>query len=225
MAEFPSIRDESSESSESHESHESHANPNPDHDPSKHELREARKREQSEHRSIKEKEQTEKGKTKKTILWVFVVGILALVGFFGYRMIYAYEPPFTKTPVHWHVLMDIEICGEKRELPRAPPGASRAHGQAFLGIPLMHTHDDNIIHIEGQIRKREEIALGRFLDVINVRFSENEIMEKQNGDACPNGQAGSVKMFVNGRPNNEFRDYIPMPVSNARDQIVRIVFD
>lgn len=125
-------------------------------------------------------------------------------------------------PVHMHAGVDIWICGEHKDLPHA--GNETTHGKKFLGIHLMHTHDDNVIHIEGVINKYEDITLGRFFDAINVPFAEDKILNVTNGDMC-NGKPATLKMFVNHKENAEFKNYVPFATTDPREQVITLVFD
>ena len=127
---------------------------------------------------------------KNWLLLLVLVGIL----FAG-----CVSPP-TKNVVHWHAKVNIEICGIHKDLPKIPPG------QGHLGSPLLHTHDDNIVHLEGDI-KNQDITIGKFMDVIGLDFSETSFMGKSNGDDC-NGSPGKWKMFLNLQESNLFRDYV-----------------
>ncbi len=184
---------------------------------SAHEMQELKRkqREEEEQKIVGEK------RRKKLFKRVLVYGIIILiVGGLGFWFYKAFQgtSAYTKGQVHWHVLLDIEICGEKRDLPRVPPGLSH------LGSALLHTHDDNTIHVEGTVRKEEDVKLGKFFDAINAEFDKDKIMDKKNGDLC-DGKAGSVKMFVNDAENNEFRDYIIKDTFDAKKQVIKIVFD
>ncbi len=114
--------------------------------------------------------------------------------------------------IHWHATPLIEICGEKKSTP--VPLTNR-----HLGSNLLHTHEDSLIHIEGNVQSPEHITLGKFFDGIAVKFSETKIMNKTNGDLC-NGNKGKVKMLVNGKENFEFRNY----VIKEKD-VIKIIFE
>ena len=88
----------------------------------------------------------------------------------------------------------------------------------------MHTHDDNTLHIEGLIQKKEDIVLGLFFDVIEVPFDKDRIMDVKNGDLC-DGKPGVLKMYVNDQPRTDFRDYVPVAVEDARKQVIKLVFE
>ena len=164
---------------------------------------------------------------KKLITWMIILVIAAGIGYMVWNSGFKYSNYYVKQPFHWHASIEIEVCGEQRDLPRAPASTTQLHGGPFLGkSALRHTHDDNVYHTEGlRLKDKEETALGLFMDDIGVPFSETRIFEKRNGDVCENtDSAGTVQMFVNGKPNTEFRDYVVEPTPKADDQVIRIVF-
>lgn len=65
----------------------------------------------------------------------------------------------------------------------------------------LHTHDlSGVIHVEStQIR---DYTLGEFFDVWGVTFTDSCIMDK-----CNDGTK-TVRMFVDGQPNAEFRNHV-----------------
>lgn len=159
-----------------------------------------------------------------------VVGLLLVVGVvgaivYGVRHTKNSDAPgtqvnetYTAGPVHWHAAFEVELCGKKQDF-------SSYGATSHAGSPLFHTHGDSMMHIEGRIIQKEDIALGRFFDLIDTPFGPDRIMDKKNGDECSPGKPGQVKMFVNGAPNTEFRAYIPKPTENGRDQVIRVVFE
>lgn len=118
--------------------------------------------------------------------------------------------------VHWHADIDIILCGQEQRLPEALPGS-------LIGPPSLHTHDrqenlrsmprsdgNGVIHNEAVIPSQPgEQTLGRFLDHMNIQFSGTQIMNRKNGDLCPNGNPGTVTLLINGQPNSQWRNYIP----------------
>ena len=167
-------------------------------------------------------------KKKSTGKWVGL-GILAvaIVGaVYGLQRLAKTTPEtaYTDRQVHWHAAFDIEVCGEHRDLPAQ--GGGTAHGSSMSGTTLSHHHFDNVMHIEGRVINPEDIKIGAFADRIGLIFDRDKLMEKTNGDTCADGGApGQVKMFVNGVPNDEFRNYIPKPTENAQEQVIRLVFE
>src|SRR3989344_6693070 len=181
---------------------------------SSHGKREQKRKAQEEAQVQKEEAVSAKEKHSQYFwLGLTLIGLVAIAIGIGYLM--THKPAtYTDHQVHWHALVDISICGEHRDLPRAKAG-SQVHGQNYLGVPLMHTHDDNTIHMEGLIQKKEDISLGRFFDVISVPFDKDKLMDVKNGDLC-DGKPGVLNMFVNGQPRTDFRDYILASTEDAQ---------
>ena len=80
----------------------------------------------------------------------------------------------------------------------------------MCGVETTHHHNDDIIHMEGNgvITKKEDLSLGNFFDAISIPFNEMQIMNKKNGDLC-NGKPGKVHLYIDGKENNEYRNYVP----------------
>ena len=98
--------------------------------------------------------------------------------------------------IHWHPELIILIKGQKQEIP------------ANIGIGIvhkpMHTHDDmGVIHLEfSGLVKREDVRLGNFFEIWSEKFNKDCIFDK-----C-SGAEGKLKMFVNGKENFDFENYI-----------------
>ncbi len=191
---------------------------------SAHEKREHQKKTREEAHEKKEAEQELK-QQKKNYFWMAftIIFLIAFAGAIGWLFTHKKEN-YTDRPVHWHALLDVEICGEKRDI-RGGKTSGNMADSAMYGPPLLHHHNDNTIHIEGQIIKKEDIALGNFFDGIDIPFDKDKIMDKKNGDLCPDGRPGVLKMYVNDQPRTDFRDYIPLAVEDARKQVVKLVFE
>jgi len=174
----------------------------------------------------KEEKETEKElqQRKKNYFWIAVtiIVLIAFAGAVGWLFTHKKEN-YTDRPVHWHALLDIEICGEKRDI-RGGKSTGNMGDSAMYGPHLLHHHNDNTIHIEGQIMKKEDIALGNFFDGIDIPFDKDRIMDKKNGDLC-DGQPGVLKMYVNDQPRTDFRDYVPFATPDARRQVIKLVFE
>ena len=151
------------------------------------------------------------------------LGVLALMGagIYGIRYLKATTPEtlYTADPVHWHAKFEVELCGKKQDF------SSYGEGSSHAGSSLLHTHGDEIIHIEGQVIQRENITLGSFFDNIDVPFDRDRIMDKKNGNECSPGKPGQVKMFVNDKPNDEFRNYTPFATEKAEEDRIKIIFE
>ncbi|MBS3145475.1 hypothetical protein J4414_01600 [Candidatus Woesearchaeota archaeon] len=107
----------------------------------------------------------------------------------------------TKGQIHWHADLDVEICGEKQDLPNP-------FGNEHLGSPLLHTHDDERIHVEGSVRKASDITLEKYLSNIGVKNDreERDILKTKDGDLCK-GKEGKWALLVNGKEDERFLDY------------------
>ena len=190
-----------------------------------HERREQARKAKEEAHHQKEVVMEEKEKRKQN-MWVIITLLVIIAFAAGVWWLYANKPEtYTDREVHWHASFDIILCGKKVDLPCGVETPGIVHGEKFCGEHAMHHHYDNVAHIEGLIQKKEDIALGRFFDIIGVPFDKDKIMDKKNGDLCPDGRPGVLKMYVNDQPRTDFRDYVPFAVQDARKQIVKLVFE
>ena len=174
---------------------------------SKHGLKEIKKKEKEEQQKLEE-EKEKAQKTRKNIIKYSLVGLVVLV--FIYFIFTLFSKPktesYTKGAVHWHAELDVSVCGEKIDVPKEAP-----IGEHHLGLPLLHTHADRLIHIEGKVYNKEEINLGAYMDAIQVPFGSDTIINYKNDGMCNNGKSNKVKMFVNGEEildSNLFRSYV-----------------
>lgn len=133
-----------------------------------------------------------------------IVLVTALVGA-GVWALIRYErskPPtpegdiLSKNGFHWHPELSISIKGEKQEI-AANIGIGAVHKE-------LHTHDaTGVVHMEMQgLVTKDETTLGAFFKSWGKQFNANCIF-----DSC-NGPDGTVKMFVNGKENTEFENYL-----------------
>ena len=169
----------------------------------KHEKKQLKKQqkheEKQEHHESKSKKELKSKTAKYSIISIVVILVILGSYFFVIKPIKEFKPIHTGA-YHWHANFEISICGELAQV---------RCGAGMCGPMNLHHHNDNTIHIEGNtIAKQEDISLGKFFDGLNLEFSETNLLGKKNGDLCPDGQPGTVKMFVNEQPNNEFGNYI-----------------
>lgn len=191
---------------------------------STHEKREQAKQAREEARQEKDLQQEVK-EQRKQYFWIAFTLVLLVA--FAVAIWYFYthrQETYTDREVHWHAYFDITLCGKKVDLPCNKETPGIVHGENFCGQPMFHHHFDNTVHIEGLIKKKEDIALGKFFDIIGVPFDKDKIMDKKNGDLC-DGKPGVLKMYVNDQPRTDFRDYVPFAAQDARKQIVKLVFE
>jgi len=108
---------------------------------------------------------------------------------------------------HVHADISIVLCGKKVMLPLE---------KGDLAGP--HTHKErNYIHFHerlpyeptsGQLLETLPLTLETFMNEMDMRFNERCVAEYCNGDLCPDGKAGTVRVFINEQPNTEFGQYI-----------------
>lgn len=124
----------------------------------------------------------------KIFTWILVGAIaIFIVGWFLVSKISPAKPGeiISEQGIHWHANLTIKILGEEQEIP------------ADIGIGVthqpLHTHEtDGVIHMEfSGLVKKDDIKLGRFLQIWGKKFPE-----------------GKRSMLVNGQLNSEFESYI-----------------
>src|SRR3989304_3685177 len=109
-------------------------------EPTSHEKREETRAAREAEQRKKELEQAARD-TRKSMITVALVILLFLA--VGGGLMYALKNKpamFVDREIHWHVLFDVTICAEKRELPCETAGSGIVHGKEFCGETLMHHH-------------------------------------------------------------------------------------
>ena len=118
----------------------------------------------------------------------------------------------TKGPVHWHADFEIVVCDKKIEI---------AHSKGLSneqGTDLMHSHNDNRIHVEGVLLDKKEASLGAFFYAIGGYLSDDGLKVPtdegmvliHDGDKC-NEQPARLYAFVNGNLIDNPSDYVISP--------------
>lgn len=182
---------------------------------SKREQRELKKAQKQQEQEKFQEDVARKRQTKKVFTYVIIILLIGGLGYLVYYLSSNKIQPYTPGSVHWHADVIIEVCGQRKDLPRV------GIGEHHKGLPLLHTHDDNTIHIEGQVFKKEDISLGRFMSAVGVPFSNTTIMDKHNGDMCENtGKQGTVKLIINDAPNDQWEGFVPKD-----GDAIKIIFD
>ena len=158
---------------------------------------------------------------KRIIFGVLVIATIVSTGYLVGNTVYMSLTSWSNGLIHWHADFEIWTCGEKVVLPDPTGIANR------VGTEEVHHHGDYRIHLEGIMKGREDATLGRFFDAIDVSFSNGKILNMDNGDYCPAGKKGSVKMFVNGNLyGGNYRDYVIAPYSQVPPgDFIKIVFE
>lgn len=105
---------------------------------------------------------------------------------------------------HWHALYQVIVCGQVQ-----PPLAFWEAG--------VHTHEDNIIHIHPIVpsEEREGARLVKWFEYGGGLLTQTEMRMPgdsatyRNGDECPDGSEGELRLFVNGEELDDWQGYIP----------------
>lgn len=166
---------------------------------------------------------------KKAAFAVIATISIAATFYLIYSVYVLFSTSATGGPVHWHADFEVWACGERISLKKASGWSTR------VGPILLHHHGDDRMHIEGVVRKLEDVSLREFFKAIGGEFKQSELTvitengelkNWRNGDSCPEGLQGSLKFFVNGKPNADFGNYV---ISKHTDvppgDVIKIVFD
>ena len=151
-------------------------------------------------------------KTKRWFFWLMVIPIILSSLYLAAHTVYDNITSVTHGPVHWHADYEVWACGEKLDL-TDPGGLSNK-----IGTPLLHEHNDNRIHVEGVVKRFEDINLGNFFNVIGGKLmsdhlsypTNNGLLMYKNGDSCGN-VPGILKVFVNGKRISDPANYVIAP--------------
>ena len=105
----------------------------------------------------------------------------------------------TRNGLHWHPKLKININGQEQGLEDGI-GLGAVHQK-------LHTHTEDyqqgVVHMEMQgLVIKDDTKLGKFFQVWGKKFNSSMIFDKISGPE------GNVKMFVNGKENNDFENYL-----------------
>ncbi|MBI5046969.1 hypothetical protein HZC07_04545 [Candidatus Micrarchaeota archaeon] len=137
----------------------------------------------------------------KKYLYLFVLVAVILVGYyFLFSSKPAYAEGYVDGPLHWHSQLTVMINGKNVTIPNDV-------GLDFTPESPVHTHEEGngTIHLEFSASKvpRNQLAVGYFINKVwKQPFNSTCILNE-----CNAGNK-TVKMFVNGKPNNEFDKYV-----------------
>lgn len=161
-----------------------------------------------------------KGRKKKFVPKTLIVGIiigLAVYGL-GYSLSQFYSEGGEKgfivcgdegcdLAIHIHSQLHMSVCGEEYNLGLEKGDLGRTH--THKERDYLHFHALIKTDITGtKILEPEKIYLGELFDQLNIPFTKTCFADKCNGDLCPNGQPGTLKVIVNGIPNEDFDEYV-----------------
>ncbi len=106
-------------------------------------------------------------------------------------------------PIHWHPLFYVTVCGKPYQLP-AETGP----------MPGIHTHVDMPkIHAE-TIYDPAKFILGEAMKDIGIKFDKGVLLNKKDGDICPDGTSGKVTVKSDGKL---VEDYMNLPLRDGQN--------
>ena len=144
---------------------------------------------------------------KKIFIILIAVPTLLVTLYLGVSTVYLNVASESGGPVHWHADYELWVCGEKAEL------AGAGFLSNTVGTPVLHHHEDNRIHVEGLVVKTEDIALGKYFksigggltnDSITLPYADGTVKIYRNGDKCPDGRPGRLRLYVKEHQTGQF---------------------
>ena len=133
---------------------------------------------------------------KKTLYIILAITTISVTIYFIATTLHLNLTSETKGPVHWHADFEIWKCEEKINLVD-PKGLSNK-----LGSSVFHEHNDNRIHVEGVVTKKQEVDLHSFFKEVGGTLNNDYFFvptnegftEMRTGDSC-NGEEGKLLNF------------------------------
>lgn len=103
---------------------------------------------------------------------------------------------------HWHASIAIQVCGESYVEPSFEGG--------------IHTHGDGQIHLHPRSLSEagRNASLKTYFENSRLQIGQDFIQipgeqRLRNGDPCPDGKPGHLRVTVNGREVQNFLSYLP----------------
>jgi hypothetical protein len=158
---------------------------------------------------------------KKAFFVLIAAVIIATTAYLEGSVIATNLASVTGGPVHWHAHVAFKVCGIDYSL---------AHRDIAVDKPL-HTHGDELVHIETTPLSYEDVQLGEFFENIGGEFTKTSLafptdtalVSARNGDMC-NGVPGTLKMYVNSNLEPRMDEYVISPVEAGDIDMIEIVF-
>lgn len=108
---------------------------------------------------------------------------------------------------HHHVHADIKVCDQTKIFPYETGDLEK-----------LHTHvETNKVHFHGllpvdpgtkEITDESQLKLSNLFAELKIPIVSDGIYSFKNGDACPDGRIGSLKVLVNDVEQEDFLNYI-----------------
>ncbi|MBS3059899.1 MAG: hypothetical protein J4432_00110 [DPANN group archaeon] len=144
---------------------------------------------------------------------IAIVSILAILAYFGGQyggenipVVVCAEGTCYMT-MHIHSEITARVCGEAFAFGLETGELNESHTHKESGV--VHWHDRLEVNPETQVPYDwGTLRLVNFFENLGLTFNSTTFDGYSNGDACPDGSPGVLKMTVNGIPNSEFGNYV-----------------
>ncbi len=107
---------------------------------------------------------------------------------------------------HWHTQFDVKICDETKLLPYETGDLVKLH--THVETDKVHWH--GLLPVDPKTKEvtdYSDLQLRNVFAQLKVPVTENEAYGYKNGDQCPNGRTGEVKVLVNDQEQKDFMNY------------------
>lgn len=162
---------------------------------------------------------------KKIAFLIITIPVIISTLYLGGHTIYLNLISETGGPVHWHFDYEVWVCDEKLDLIN-PTGLTNR-----VGTSVLHEHNDERVHVEGVLVKKSDANLDAFFHTIGgdlhddklIFTTNDEVVSVKNGDTCPNGNPGTLQVFLYKTESTtftqtkleDFTNYIMSPESQV----------
>ncbi len=134
----------------------------------------------------------------KKILFILIILVTVFVtAVIFYETVHSNINSWTHGPVHWHADFEVWKCDKKLDM-IDPKGFANK-----VGTPVFHEHNDDRIHVEGDVMHPEDISMTSFFSVIGGKIDATSLtyptiygsVEMREGMLC-NGKPAQLQVFV-----------------------------
>jgi len=147
---------------------------------------------------------------KKFFFWIIAIPVIFSTLYLAGSTIYENITSVTKGPIHWHAHYQIWVCEERLDLIEATGLSNK------IGSSILHSHDDDSIHVEGVVQNLEDISLKKYFEAIGGKLdydliyypTANGLIEYHDDDQCPDGNSSTLQVYVNGKRIDSPQEYV-----------------
>ncbi len=159
---------------------------------------------------------------RKVLYGIITVIVLFIIGYMIYSVVVFRESEAEEegivvcdptgqscliAPGDLHAEIDAVVCGDSIKFPLEKGDLSKQHTHKERN--LIHWHDKLPYDKTTEtILDWSPLKMSGFFEQMEMRFTSDCIGSYCNGDKCPDGTVGMMKMTVNGVDNSEFENYI-----------------